>query len=397
MSLAGFFKLFGIGPVQARAYILLWVIIALVVLFIFLKKLFGKKEAFFSLLLFVTFASFYGSGRTVVGEIPAFVFLILGFYSLFFKNSYFWTGFLWGLAVVTKPSVYLLLVPAIFLVLLLRKEQFFRRIIKLGLGMLPPAAGWIFLIIGNPFSKSAWLGILHFYANPFGSVSLTENILRNLSGISHSSTLIYFGILFLLVIFARCLSKEKNTNLFYNFIIIYNFLAFIYYLRSPNWLRYILIFELLILTILPKAVYSIAEHYKTRLTRIKNHFSLAAFALSLLVVIQFVHLFTGAQIFYSDSAPKIISALNNNFSDKSIGILNVPMVAAFLKTDKRFQIIKLNGIPAIGKNPLLNTHLPDIIVLKMAEKDLYDAVDTLGKKYELYKIIGKFGIYTIIK
>ena len=87
VPLAGIFSLFGFGMTQARLFMLLWMIAALCVIFFFLRRLFGAREALFALALIATFASFHDNGRTVVGEIPGFLFLLMGLWILLFSSE----------------------------------------------------------------------------------------------------------------------------------------------------------------------------------------------------------------------------------------------------------------------------------------------------------------------
>ncbi len=236
VPLAAIFKMFGYGLTQARAYMVFWMVLSLLVVLLFSKNVFGKRDAIFSVLLISTFASFYDSGRTVVGEIPGFLFLIAGMYTLLKKEAYYLTGVLWGIAVVTKPSVFGLIVPAIFIVSILDWRSFFPKLWKIALGMAPAALAWIFLVLDNPFLKSAWISIFNFYQNPYSS-AFGNNVMQNIKNIPHSTTLIYFGFLFAIIVIVRFLVQEKKLVLLYNFVIIYSLLAFGYYLRSPGWLR----------------------------------------------------------------------------------------------------------------------------------------------------------------
>jgi len=397
IPLAFVFKFFGFGLMQARIYMLFWMALFLIASFVFLRRLFGDWEAVSALFLIVSFASFYDSGRTVVGEIPGMVFLILGLYFWLFKNSYYWSGFWMGLSVVTKPSVFGLIIPAITLLFLLERETgFFKNIFKIGLGMIPPAVIWILLVLSNPFSAGAWLNIIDFYKNPYSGNPVWQNIINNFLNIPYSTTLIYFGLLFLAIIFVKQFIDNKRVKSFYNFAIIYSLFAFAYYLRSPGWLRYILIAELLILFSLPSAISFLVSRIKILIPKLKLFSeSLSVGLIFALIIIQFVHFFTSAQIFYSDQAIRVSEFLNREFSDKTIGVINSLDVSVLLKTDKRFQTVEMAGIPVMGKNPLLIKALPEIIVFGRNEKFSGESGAVLSDKYIFYSEIGDYFIYKI--
>ncbi len=394
--LAFFFKLFGPSLVVARLYMLGLMIAALITVFFFGELLFGTKETLLSLALIATFASFFDSGRTVVGEVPGFLFLITGFYFWLFKNSYYWTGFWLGLAIVTKPSVYALIIPAIILVFFLERKDFFKKIWQLGLGMVPAAVGWMALVLNHPLSKVVWLNIINFYKNPYNSISIQKNVLSNLLNVPHSATLIYFGFLFLIIIAASYLIEEKKRKNFYSFTIIYSIFAFAYYLRSPGWLRYILIAELLILFSLPSATFLLFNYLKGFISKLKlDSRWLSSGFMIVLVGIQLFHLFNGAKIFYSDSEIKASEFINREFPNQTIGTINSLAFSVLLKTDKRLQTVEMTGLPVVGKNPLFYGSLPEVIVFSPDVIFSKENQTILESHYIFYSQVSNYLIYLL--
>ncbi|MDD5430727.1 MAG: glycosyltransferase family 39 protein [Candidatus Pacebacteria bacterium] len=390
--LALIFKIFGNSLVAARVFMLAWMIAALIGIYSLGRRIFGEKEAILAVFLTASFASFFDSGRTVVGEIPGFVFLTCGIYCCLLKKNYYLSGLFLGLAVVTKPSVFLAIAPAIFLAFIFEGRGFIGKILKTGIGMIPAAIGWILLVLGNPFVKSSWESILNFFKNPYSSDSVGGNMLSNFLGFFHSTTLIYFGILFLVVITARFFLNDQKLKSIYNFAIIYGALAFVYYLRSPGWLRYIVVAELLILFLLPEALRIIAD----KIPKIGGcAVRLVATGAVFLIAVQTFHLFTAAQIYTSDTAIKTADYLNEKFSGKSIGVMNSLGVSILLDADKKYQIVEMAGIPVIGENPLSANPLPEVIVSVIGDKFLEQGRPVLEKKYRLTDNFDGYDIYTL--
>src|SRR3989339_674861 len=175
IMLAVFFKIFGFGLVQARLFALALMIILLILVYWFTKKQFGKTNALLAVFLIATFAPFYGNGRCITGEILGFIFLLFGL-NYFLDRRRLWLGGLFlGLAVMTKPSVYLLIIPAVLIVLLIEKRQFFFQAFKLLTGMLPAAFLWIIICLPSFFDTKSWLSIINFYRNPFYPLSTVDN------------------------------------------------------------------------------------------------------------------------------------------------------------------------------------------------------------------------------
>ena len=365
------FKFFGYSLVTERIVMLLLMVVFLTTLFFFGKKIFGKEKALLSIILVVSFASFYGSGRTAVGEIPGLIFLIAGLYFWLSRGAYYWSGLFFGLAMVTKPSVFLLILPAMILAFLLERKGFFKKILKIGLGITPAIAGWAFLVLKDPFAKSVWFSILNYYKNPFMymSESLAANVVNNLTNFFHSTTLIYFGILFFIIVFGRYWLEDQRLKPFFNFVIFYGIIAFAYYLRSPGWLRYILIAEILILSVIPSALSVIFLRFKELVSRIKiTGDKLTVIVVLFLVAIQFINLFTAAQIYRSDSAIKTASFINEKFPEESIGVINALGLSVLLESGKKYQSVDLYPIAFMGRDFLLSRAYPEVVIFSLDEK-----------------------------
>ena len=391
------FKFFGYNLITERIVMLLLMIICLTAIFLFVKKLFGKEKAVLSLLLIISFASFYGSGRTAVGEIPGFIFLITGLYFWLFKDAYYLSGLFLGLSIVTKPSVFLLIIPAVVAVFLIERKDFFKKILKAGIGIIPSIMGWLFLVLNNPFAKNVWLSIFNFYRNPYGSKSLTTNVFGNLAGFFHSTTLVYFGVLFFIVVLGRFVVDDKRLKSFFDFVIFYSIVAFVYYLRSPGWLRYILIAELLILLVLPPVLSAIFSKFNGFISIIKiSNSKLVIIVVVFLTVIQFTNLFMASQIYASDLAIKTAAFINEKFPQKSIGVINALDVSVLLESDKRYQSIDLPPpVGSMGNNIILSAVHPDVVVFYSDIKFSQDENVILNNYYQKFADVNKYEIYTI--
>lgn len=397
VSLATFFKLFGYGLYQARIFMLIWILATLATLYISGCRIFGKRQTVLAILLFISFASFYGSGRTVVGEIPGFIFLILGLYIAFTRSGFFWSGIFWGLAVVTKPSVFGLIIPTVFLTLLFERAGwriFLRKLFMVAVGMIPAGVGWVLLVVENPFLSSTWKSLGTFYSNPYSS-SIRDNVVQNLLGVFHSTTLIYFGLLFVIIVFARVKLKDIQLKSYFSFTIIYSILAFAYYLRSPGWLRYILIAELLILFLLPYAVERMVEWVrdKRNIFTVKSKLVTNIFVL-ILVTVQFVQLFTVADLFSSDAGLPTAQYVNEHFPDKSVSFLNALDVSISVDSKKRFNTFELTGMPLFGTNTLFLQDLPEVIIGSPDDRFIKVGEDVLDNKYTIDAEVGGYTIYT---
>ncbi|MDO8664324.1 MAG: glycosyltransferase family 39 protein [Candidatus Liptonbacteria bacterium] len=396
VALASVFKIFGYGLYQARTFMLVWMLAVLAALFYVGRKIFDDFSACSALLLIASFASFYGSGRTVVGEIPGFLFLISGLYFLFFRERLLWSGLFLGLAVVTKPSVFGLLIPTLFFATLLEHKsfsEFCRKLFTLALGMIPAALGWIIFVLQNPFNFSTWASLGNFYKNPYSS-SIAENIIHNLYGIFHSTTLIYFIFLAIIIITARFFIRDHRIAFLYDFVIIYGIFAFLYYLRSPGWLRYILIAELLILFLLPNALFTVVTWFRQKFSFFKlAPKNFVAICVTALVCVQLVQMFTVADIFYSDGDLRVAKYINNKFPQKSTSFLNALNAAVLAETLKRYNTFTLTGMPLFGTNTLLGKDLPEVIVSHEGDPFLKEGKAVLDSRYVTEGKVAGYSIY----
>lgn len=402
VPLAGIFALFGFSMAVSRIYMLLWMIAALCGIFFFLKRVFGIREALFSVVLIATFASFHDNGRTVVGEIPGFLFMLLGLWltlriSDFKHLSFevgppFLAGIFFGLAVVTKPSVYMAILPAITVALCFRGKtarHWFFEMCMICIGTLIPAILWFAIIVGTPTNGSFWNGLLSFWRNPFNAGSIEGNIIYNIKSIIFSTTLLYFGAFFIMLLATtKQFWYNEKQRIFFVFLVLYSALAFIYYLRSPGWLRYIIAAELLILMAVPYSIDAVMK-----LPHLRNIWHGASIALSVLIIVQTIHFFTSAQIYTSDSALRAGEYVNREFPHESVGVLDAITLGIFIDPSQKYQAITMVGLPQMGTNPLLEKNLPNIVISVPDNHFLNEAASVIKQHYVFKNSTGDYSIY----
>ncbi|OGZ54930.1 MAG: hypothetical protein A3F85_02060 [Candidatus Ryanbacteria bacterium RIFCSPLOWO2_12_FULL_44_26] len=359
ISLAGFFKLFGVGVVQSRIFMTFWIVAVLMVLYLVLRSFFGPFQAGFGTLLVSTFSSFYANGRTFTGEIPGFLFLLLALFFIYRKKQYILGGMLLAIAVVTKPSVYLLLLPAAafeFFIWDFKKSLRFGA--RLAIGVLPVILLWIFIILPQPFSVESWAGMIDLYRHPFNEPSLFSRLPEAFFDLLTNSTIWYFGFLLGLILFSysKGVFRDDQKRLLH-FFLLFGVLSIIYFLRSPGWFRYLLVTELFILAFTFPAADSLVQ---------KRRSAAVSFA-GLLVVIQVLNFF-----FFSDIPSGRVSISTAEFinkqlllgNDSTIGFIHMPTVAPLISSHRKYQIAQIGGKETYGKHPLMlpEEKLPDYII-----------------------------------
>jgi len=123
LPIAAMFKLFGVGLLQARIVMALYLLAALFVFYLLVEHLSGKWVAWVAIALVLSSRSvlFLEYGRQLLGEVPGIFFITLALYLWFSKwNENNWMrlsliGLLFGLAMVTKYQYLLFLAPTLIL------------------------------------------------------------------------------------------------------------------------------------------------------------------------------------------------------------------------------------------------------------------------------------------
>jgi 4-amino-4-deoxy-L-arabinose transferase-like glycosyltransferase len=120
LPVAGAFKIFGIGLLQARAVIALFLLGALYLFYRLARNLDGTAGAVLALLLLMSSRAIgvFETGRQVLGEVPA-LFLLLGGFLMWFsawdgsRGRLTLAGVLLAAATITKYQILIALMPAI--------------------------------------------------------------------------------------------------------------------------------------------------------------------------------------------------------------------------------------------------------------------------------------------
>ena len=123
LPIAGIFKLFGIGLLQARMVIVLYLLAAVNTFYRLVKHLAGKWTAWAALALMLSSRSvlFLQYGRQLLGEVPGIFFIFLALYLWFSKwGENGWKrlaliGLCFGLAMITKYQYLLFIAPTLIL------------------------------------------------------------------------------------------------------------------------------------------------------------------------------------------------------------------------------------------------------------------------------------------
>ncbi len=397
VPLAGFFKVFGFGLAQARIYMLLWMSALVLVFFFVARALWGTRVAYGGTLLIATFAPFYGNGRSVMGEIPGFVFLLGSFYFLE-KRKWWQSGVLLGLALISKPSVFVFLIPAYIFAVLWSSEELKLRLVnlvKLGASSALALLPWLVIYVEEISRGGFGQNLLAHFKNPYSEAgaSVLQNIVNNLPTLVTSTTLLYLWIMLVCVIVA--LRFERGLFLRYKHLFI---LAWVYlplilfqYLKSFGYLRYLIAAEFLIFIIFVISLPALTRFFGKKFSFGENASSSFSSAIvAILVIVQLVHLFLFSDIYLSEKTQKTITYISREYPEATIGVFNVPQIASLLPPDKKYQYLSTYGLWEFGVNPLLlpPTKMPKVLVADVDDPEIflfYEKDTTFSEGFLVYK------------
>jgi len=372
------FNLFGVGIVQARAVMVGFIMLFVVSEFFLIKRMFGTRAALLSLLLLVTFPVLYGNGKSVLGEVPGLLFLVLFLHALFRIEEtkyrsvrwYALAGFSLGLSVATKP-IFLVALPAVALAAVIKRRQIVWRARSIFFGI---AAFFVpvFLWVMTQFQGDDSLGeILSFYANPYESENLlpvvASNLTRFFTELSPMFTLVLV-IVFAFSLFFKLRDGEQSSLVelvaFY-----FTLLILAQYLRIPDgWYRYFFPAQMTVLIFFPPAL-----AYCIRRVAGKQMIAHYAVAASVIVVVSFSALGLYQLLFHSyvadyygsNKSHELVAYFANSDDSTSLFIYNVPEVVVFLKTSEYYQYLRPHDGQEVGKAKLdlLEKGVPDRIIV----------------------------------
>ncbi len=359
------FSIFGIGLIQARFVMVIFILAFLFFVYLILRRLFGKTNiTIFSLLLISTFPPLYGNGKNVLGEVPGLFFMALLFYFLLkFKDRLNKTSFLFlmgimcGLIIITKP-IFILLIPALILAyILLRIGEYIDKHEKISNLRL---CDYIALIIGAFLPIFLWYKIqiaptsltrlFSVYSNPH-SVSFIHSIWENIRLIFHDFQPLYcvLTLILFIVTIIQCYRHKIKMSFVYLTVVSFSVLIFLAFLRMPAYYRYFFLAQTWgIIFIIPN------------LNIILNRYKYKKIVLSLTFAgILSIHLYTlffrswVAHSFQSNRTKSLIQYFESmEIKDKIFFIYQAPELVTFIKNKNYYQYVDLAKNIPIGKDSL---------------------------------------------
>ena len=369
------YRLFGVGVLQGRAVMALFLLALGLSAYLLLHKLYGARTALFALLLLASFPMLYGNGKTVIGEIPGLFFLLACLFSL---------------------SFFILFLAALGLTYALRSRRvsLSPRGVCVGVVALAlPLLLWGYLQFGGGVSARS---VLSMYANPSGVGQVLTLVQQNAMRFVSEITPIYTAVLMLLWGAALYLRGRAGTSSAELAAFLFCVLVILAYLRIEGWYRHLFPATLVALLFLPPSCATLFERFCRMLPRAASAAWLpSAFILALAggELHQTARSSFVADYYNSTRTSESVAALEAIPHDSSVFLYNAPVAAALLPSKNYYQYLSLSSQASVGEEqlPLLLRGVPDVVIVG---SDFYQKDAAFFTHYKVERTVNQYHLLT---
>ena len=412
---AASFSLFGFGILQARAVMVIFMLLAITAIFVYTKRIYGTRNAAFATLLVATFPPFYGNGKNVLGEIPGLLFMVLFLLTVHQLETsekkrrllFLLAGLAAGLCLATKPVFLTLLPSMVGGAILARKkiERNFKAWLLFAFGLALPIIFWLKTQF---FPGDSVHDILSMYANPYQLDNINAVIVTNFQRFFSESAPIYllfiyavWSISFLPRLWKNLRSKPREYLIPLSEAISYAFcgLIMIAYLRTPGWYRYFFPAQIIAFIYFPASLRIVFNHGRNIASKILRRDILpkisALAPIALLTILIFLQAYQTS--FKSWVATTYRGTMTHELTqyfktfDPTKSIFVVPEIIVFLPGDNYYHYIDVVGF-TFGDEEALGAVMKGIPDFLITYKYIWDSPD---RPYALYQEKTRIGRYVI--
>ncbi len=372
------FATFGTSVLTARIVPATYLVLFVLAAYFLVRRQYGVVPASIAVSLIATFPLLYGNGKSVLGEVPALFWFVLGLGGLYAleKSNYksvrvaVLTGLFLGLSFAAKFT-FMLIVPAVAVVLVLKYKTLRAELTPKALGagivgFLLPVLLWLFLQFGPGDSLATTLS---FFANPYdyGGEALGAGILANLVRFVTETTPFYFLAIFAPWVVSVVLRRRSVTTSEL-FALIFSVFVVLAYLRTPGWYRYFFPAMMLALVFVAPALLHLKEVVLERFPKLQPACFVLYGGVALLVLLQGYQLAAHSYVasYYKSTRTQDLEQYFSKLSpDSSFFLYNVPEVAIFLPTRTYYQFVMPHEDQPFGREalPLLTAGVPELVVV----------------------------------
>lgn len=400
------YKIFGASVLSGRAVMVFFIIAFLVASYFFVRRLFGVSTAILSTLLLVTFPVLYGNGKSILGEVPAFLFMLLAL--IFFERvlnskrtpEIILTGFLLGVTMASKVTFLLGGLPAFLLALFFYQGRItysIRTAILFLTGFLISMLVWVLTQFGPEDTISSVIG---FYTNPYSTDMTHSGLLANATKFFTETSPAYLFVLTTAWVTSLGIRLFHREKISFSEATMFLFTMFIYlvFLKSPGWYRYFFPAQLAVLLFTPHAFFTIARELWSRFTFLSK-MSLRAVILGIIVLLSSIQayqtLFSSfvADYYGSSKTSEMENYFSNTPHDRSYFVYNVPEIVVFLPSTNYYQYIRPHENQLIGKEEIIRISqgVPERVIVYGGA---YKGHETDFLPYAPEEIVSKYVILT---
>lgn len=399
------FKFFGVGLLEARIPMVIFLILLVAVSFWLAHRLFGYKTAIISVLMLISFAPLYGNGKLVLGENPGLLFLIVSLLTLDIlekgsskkKLMSLIFGLSVGLTMITKP-IFLLFLPAVLLTILWHRKHA-NSYLKITWAFVP-ALFMVGIFYLTYFGEDSVATILAFYGNNYSASlgDMAASLARNIFKFFKESTPAYFFITILAWLGFCWLRKKSGDKIgaAERAALAFSLLIGLAFLKTPGWYRYFYPAHILALLFVPAAVFNIWKYFNHKLFKNRLPAYLIYICFVAMITFQFYQIGFSSWVAndYHSTRSKELAAYFDNFDPgKSIFVYEAAEVVTFLPSDNYYQFFHITGDRYLGDRQPLIVGVPDEIII--SSKSM-----TVGREYlGAYKLKTKLyrGLYLVFE
>lgn len=242
-----FIKIFGFSVFVARIPMTLYLLGSTALLYVYTNTIAGRSAARWATALLITLSAFVNTGKPVLGEVPAFFFLLLGLLALRYLR-FAWAGILIGIVVVTKLSygmVFVALGCAGISLLFRQSTKDFSRVLLTGL----LAGGLLFLwLIIQKVDGGMFLSALQYHSS--GSLPFTRVLTEN-PALLLRFPFLYFGALFMVACIGWWKVRTRIPQALWITHGAFILCFVLYFLNGEGWYRHILPAHMALLPFVP--------------------------------------------------------------------------------------------------------------------------------------------------
>lgn len=249
-------KIFGFSVLSARIPMALYLLLTCIMLYRYVYVLAGRSSAQWALALLVSLSAFINTGKPVLGEIPGFLYMLLGLLTLHKadrQSSWMWhvlAGMLFGLAIVTKLTYGIVCIGLGMALLLTCTRREWRKAKML---FLSSCTTILVLLLFNPVLNiihGDFVNEVHQFALSGGTGNFLH-VLREQPELLLRFPYLYFGALLILGAIGMWQMHASLTRSEYAILISVITLFMFYFLNNPGWYRHLLPAHLFLLPFVP--------------------------------------------------------------------------------------------------------------------------------------------------